>query len=155
MNFPLHWITSLHLRPHEPINFLQKLVVILSHSSFRNPYKSSVFWGFLVWTFSRMIFDTFSIGFVSELCDGHFITAIPSSSRKLNTILAEWQGTFSCINIGVSTVPLRKWGRACGRRSSLQTLALILPWKRTLGPPLPPKKSPTLLRFLLQISQFS
>ena len=25
MNFPLHWISSLYLRPDEPINFLQEI----------------------------------------------------------------------------------------------------------------------------------
>ena len=54
-----------------------------------------------------MIFDTFSIDYIARLCGGHFITAIPSPSRKLNTVLALWQGALSCINIGVSTVPLR------------------------------------------------
>ena len=82
MNFPLHCIISLHFRQHEQINFLQKVVVILSHSSFRKPHKSSIFWGFLFWAFSPMIFHTFSVGFISGLCGGHFITAIPSPSRK-------------------------------------------------------------------------
>ena len=134
MNFPLYWITSLHLRPHEPINFLQKVVVILSHSSFRNSHKSKIFWGFLFWAFSPMIFHAFSIEFISEFCSGHFITFIPSSSRKLNAVLALWHGALSCINIGVSTVPLCKWGRACWWRSSLWTLTLILLWKQTMGP---------------------
>ena len=67
MNFSLHWITSLHLRPHEPINFLQKMVVILCHFSFRKPDISSIFWEFLFWAFSPMIFQTLSIGFISGL----------------------------------------------------------------------------------------
>ena len=78
---------------------------------------SSIFLGFLFWTFSSMIFHTFSIGFISWLCWGYFITAIPSSSRKLNTVLALWQGALSCINNGVSNLPLCKWGSACWRRS--------------------------------------
>ena len=122
----------MHLRPHEPVNFLQKVVVILSRSSFRKPHK--IFWGFLFWAFSPMIFHTFSIGFISSFCIGHFITAIPSSSRKLYTVLALWQGALSRINIGVSTVLLRKWGRACWRRSSLKTLALILLCRWSMGP---------------------
>ena len=40
MNFPLHWSISLHFRLQQPINFLQKVAVILSHSSFRKPHKS-------------------------------------------------------------------------------------------------------------------
>ena len=147
MNFPLHWIISLHPRPHEPINLWQKVVVILSHSSFRKPHKSSIFWGFLFWAFSPMIFHTFSRGFISGLCGAHFIIAIPSSSRKLNSFR----------NIGVSTGPLCQWGRACWQRSSLETLALILPWKQTMGLLLLLKKnhlSPP-LHSPLQISQFS
>ena len=85
---------------------------IISHSSFRKAHKSSIFWGFLFWAFSPMIFHTFSIGFISRLCGGHFITAIPFFSRKLNTVLALWQGALSCINIEVSTVPLCKWGKS-------------------------------------------
>ena len=109
------------------------MVEILSHFSFRKPNKSSVFWAFLFWAFSPMVFHTFSMRFTSGLYGGHFITAIPSASRKSYTVLALWQGALSCINIGVSTVSLRKWGRACRRKSSLQKLALILPWKQTMG----------------------
>ena len=133
MNFPLHWITLLHLRPQEPINFIQKVVVILAHSSSRKPHKSSIFWRFHYWAFSFMIFHTFSIGFISGLCGGHFISAIPLSSRKLNRVLALCQGTLSCINIRAPTVSLRKWGRASWWRSSLQRLTLILLWKWTVG----------------------
>ena len=60
-----------------------------------------------------MIFHTFSLGFISGFSGGHFTTAIPSSSRKLNTVLAFWQGALSCINIGVSTDSLLKWRRVC------------------------------------------
>ena len=134
MNFPLHWITSLHLWLHEPNNFLQKLVVILSQSSFRNPHKSSIVWGFPFWAFSPMIFHTFSRGSLFGLCGGHFITAIPSSSRKLNPVLALWKGALSCVNRRISTDPLRKWGRACWWSRSLWTLVSILRWKRTMGP---------------------
>ena len=69
--------------------------------------------------FTSMILLTFSRGFILGLCGGHFITAIPSSLRKLNTVLVLWQGALSCINFGVSTALLRKWGRACWRRNSL------------------------------------
>ena len=116
------------------IKFLQKVVLIHSLSSFRKPHNSSIFCGFPFWAFSRLIFHIFSIGFISELCWGHFIIAIPSSSRKNNTVLALWQSALSCINISVSTVPLCKWGRACWQWSSLLTLALILLWKQTLRP---------------------
>ena len=108
VNFPLHWITSLDLRPHEPINLLQKMGVILFHFSFRKSHKSSIFWGFFFWAFSPMIFHTFYKGFICGLCGGHFISASPSSSKKLKTVLPLWQGTLFCVNIGVSTVPLRK-----------------------------------------------
>ena len=67
----------------------------------------------LFWAFSPMIFHTFSKGFISRLCGGHFITPVPSSSRKLNTILVLWQGTLFGISIGVSILSLRKWGRVC------------------------------------------
>ena len=110
---------------------LQKMVVILSHSSFRKTHKSSIFSAL---SFLSYDFHTFSIRFISGLYGAHFITAIPSSARKFNKVLALWQGALSCINIGVSTVPLRKWGRKNWWRSSLLTLALILPLKRTMGP---------------------
>ena len=119
VNFPLHSITSLHHQPHETINYLQKVVVILSHFSSRKAHKSSIFWLFLLWAFSPMTFPIFSWGFISGFCGGYFMTAIPSFSRKLNTVLALWQITLSCKNIWVSTVPLRKGWRACWQRSSL------------------------------------
>ena len=55
-----------------------------------------------------MIIPTFSLGFVFGLYGGPFITAIHSSSRKLGTVLALWEGTLYFIKIGVSTFPVRK-----------------------------------------------
>ena len=85
------------------------MVLILSHSHFRKPHKSSIFWGFLIFLSNDFPYILLRIHIWALWWPLH--KSFSSSSRKRNKVLAFWQGPLYCINIGVSTVPLHKWGK--------------------------------------------
>ena len=76
------------LYPHTVAECMFVLVVLLLHGHVWGSIRVQHLWvrpWFLFLVFSPMIFHIFSNGFIAGLCGGHFITAIPSSSRKLNS----------------------------------------------------------------------
>ena len=127
---PLLSITAWHLLLYERINVLHLSTNIFSHSPFKFVHSSSTFLGFFSLVISFSNFQTFSVGFISVLWAGNYITVTFSSEWNVLTGFAVWHGTLSCINTAGWLIAVLKLG-TCFFNIFLYTVVLILPCSLT------------------------
>ena len=100
VHFPLLFFNAFNLRGILSIKFLIICSSILYHSCCVLPHNPRTLQGGLLY-FASLLFKMdheFSIGFISELCAGHFITEKFWFSSQALTIFAVYLGSSSCWN---------------------------------------------------------